>query len=718
MLSVAASTPEIARRLQRGTGIYIANENARDQTVVGGTREAIESLASQLRADRIAAQPLNVPGAFHTPLMAPAQKYLREALRNERLRPARTLFLSSVTNSYTSDPDHVRANLIEQLVSPVRYVSLIERLADDGFGVFVEVGPKQVLTRLNRKILAGRKSLVLATDDPKQGSRQLLRVQAQLECLGAVDGVRTVDQGYGPSAQQAAHGAARFFDATARRREKMRFQAAARRPPALSSAASATPRLPAHSEPDEPPGSETPDHGANGSVATVARPETKPISHRRVTTHLQETPRRAEPTSAAASARDTASSETIRRLVRCLADLPEGWIDVSSELCEWIAMPRIFLHPDELEDLESLAASTDVPLSQLLTYQAAVYPEAAVRGMHAAAVSRAEGARRRMHAIKLYNTAAFAFGERWPIAPRLRTAKGRLSFVSPSLPGQFAGLGGVNAAGLAISCIPLADQPAPGAELAPRMQTLRIKRLLESAADVDTALDAIRHWEQPGNWSILLSDAASARVVLVECARSSYAVREAADVLVATNQSQLLIGTAPADDEEILPNDRLREAVRSLGHGKLTLEAMRQAFQSADERQAVEHPISARSTVCSAACFWGLEGASEQPVLGFQNNDEPWETIPLEGALSGLHAQAHGVDLPLRSPMIAEFHPAGASQAEGVVRLDPVQDIFLRDHKLRGTPLLPAVIALEIFAEAASTGATVRRSARCAISRW
>ena len=91
-----------------------------------------------------------------------------------------------MTNRYVAEPDDIRANLAAQLTTPVRYVDLINRIADEQDTVFIEVGPQQALTKLNRRILDGRPNVgMIACDNAKApGVEQLVQVQALLECLG------------------------------------------------------------------------------------------------------------------------------------------------------------------------------------------------------------------------------------------------------------------------------------------------------------------------------------------------------------------------------------------------------------------------------------------------------------------------------------------------------------------------------------------------------
>ncbi|HTM52784.1 MAG TPA: phosphopantetheine-binding protein, partial [Pirellulales bacterium] len=162
--------------------------NAPDQTVVGGTPEVLAQLAEQLTAARHKCQMLPVPCPFHTPLMEGVGPLLKRTLDTLRMRPPRVPMLSSITNRYVAEPDDIRANLAAQLTTPVRYVDLVERIVNEQDTVFVEVGPQQALTKLNRRILEKRSVAgVVACDNPKYpGLEPLYHVRALAECLGLV----------------------------------------------------------------------------------------------------------------------------------------------------------------------------------------------------------------------------------------------------------------------------------------------------------------------------------------------------------------------------------------------------------------------------------------------------------------------------------------------------------------------------------------------------
>ena len=109
-------------------------------------------------------------------------------LLQQELKPPpapRIPIVSTVDNRRVADADAVRQNLSVQLTTSVRYSSLIEELAAEQPTLFVEVGPGQTLTKLNRRILSAGADTI-ASDNPKRaGLEPLLCAQALWECLAA-----------------------------------------------------------------------------------------------------------------------------------------------------------------------------------------------------------------------------------------------------------------------------------------------------------------------------------------------------------------------------------------------------------------------------------------------------------------------------------------------------------------------------------------------------
>jgi acyl transferase domain-containing protein/acyl carrier protein len=232
--STTAPLDEVERQMAGMPSIWVANHNAPDQTVLGGEAGAVQALASRLEAAGFQAARLPVPRPFHTPLMAEVQEPLRDVLAGARMSPPRTPVLSSVSGRYVADPIDIRANLVAQLTEPVWYVKQIQRLVKDGVRVLVEVGPRQVLTQLTRRILGDPEVLVMAVDNPRRpGLEQLLRVQAALETAGALAGEAEASSSHDALAATRAAAPATatipivHFDAMQRRKSKLQQPAPA-----------------------------------------------------------------------------------------------------------------------------------------------------------------------------------------------------------------------------------------------------------------------------------------------------------------------------------------------------------------------------------------------------------------------------------------------------------------------------------------------------------
>ena len=235
LLSTTAPLNAIHRLAKKIKGnIYLANHNAPDQTIVGGDKDSVAEFEILLAARGFENKTLPVPSPFHTPLMADAQEQLRQGLEKEKFFPPHIPFLSSITNRYTSEPADISRNLGKQLTTPVRYVDLIEKLLADEIKIIVEVGPRQVLTRLHRRIAKDRDIVAISCDNPKSpGKSQLIHVKAMLECHGILDhtdgqhetgGEKT---GKAAAKSDAVHYEIIHFDATQHRKNKKRQMAEA-----------------------------------------------------------------------------------------------------------------------------------------------------------------------------------------------------------------------------------------------------------------------------------------------------------------------------------------------------------------------------------------------------------------------------------------------------------------------------------------------------------
>lgn len=133
--------------------VVAANYNCDGQIVISGEKEAVAKACALMKeAGAKRALPLPVGGAFHSPLMEPARAELAEGIEKAIFHTPICPVYQNVTAAATSDPSEIKANLLAQLTSPVRWTQSVRNMLSDGAGHFVEVGPGKVLQGLVAKI--------------------------------------------------------------------------------------------------------------------------------------------------------------------------------------------------------------------------------------------------------------------------------------------------------------------------------------------------------------------------------------------------------------------------------------------------------------------------------------------------------------------------------------------------------------------------------------
>ena len=161
---------ERVRTLQQLGIIGIANYNCPGQVVVSLERRLLKQAEDELAPLARRVVELPVSGAFHSSLMAEAQERFAEFLSQGDLRfkEPRIPILLNATLAPSRDPGEIKGALIAQMTSPIRWQQAVSHLIRSGIKVFVEVGPKDVLTKLARRI--DRSCLALAADgrDPQE----------------------------------------------------------------------------------------------------------------------------------------------------------------------------------------------------------------------------------------------------------------------------------------------------------------------------------------------------------------------------------------------------------------------------------------------------------------------------------------------------------------------------------------------------------------------
>lgn len=130
-----------------------ANYNCPGQVVISGSNEGIDAACQQLtEAGAKRALKLSVGGAFHSPLMEPARLELAEAIENTPFAAPVCPVYQNVNAKPQTDPAVIKANLVDQLTSPVRWTQSVLAMVADGAVAFTELGPGAVLQGLIKKI--------------------------------------------------------------------------------------------------------------------------------------------------------------------------------------------------------------------------------------------------------------------------------------------------------------------------------------------------------------------------------------------------------------------------------------------------------------------------------------------------------------------------------------------------------------------------------------
>lgn len=139
-----------------GEVVVAANYNCPGQLVISGSIAGIQEACEKMKAAGAKrALVLQVGGAFHSPLMAPAQEELQAAIENTNFSNAVCPVYQNVdAKPYTAASD-IKQNLIKQLTAPVRWTQTVQNMVADGATQFTEVGPGTVLTGLVKKIVPG-----------------------------------------------------------------------------------------------------------------------------------------------------------------------------------------------------------------------------------------------------------------------------------------------------------------------------------------------------------------------------------------------------------------------------------------------------------------------------------------------------------------------------------------------------------------------------------
>ncbi len=173
MAAVMAPLTEVEKVLAEIDGyVTLANVNSPSQVVIGGETPAVDKAIAAFQARDFRAVKIPVSHAFHTRIVAPASEPLKRVIAAMKVCPPRLPIVANVTGElYPQSPAEIVDILGQQVASPVQFVKGIQKLYALGARVFVEVGPKRVLTALAEEILQEHDDVtILFTNHPRKGT--------------------------------------------------------------------------------------------------------------------------------------------------------------------------------------------------------------------------------------------------------------------------------------------------------------------------------------------------------------------------------------------------------------------------------------------------------------------------------------------------------------------------------------------------------------------
>jgi [acyl-carrier-protein] S-malonyltransferase len=157
---LGASDEDVEALCLEAGEVWPANYNCPGQIVASGMQRGVERLLDLAKARGIKAKLLDVDGAFHSSVMAPAAERLRETLGSVKINAPALPFLSATSGAFERG-ERVRQILAQQLTAPVRFTQSVRLALDTGVDRFVEFGHRRVLVGLVRRIRPGVEALHL-----------------------------------------------------------------------------------------------------------------------------------------------------------------------------------------------------------------------------------------------------------------------------------------------------------------------------------------------------------------------------------------------------------------------------------------------------------------------------------------------------------------------------------------------------------------------------
>jgi len=177
MLAVMGKVEKLEEDLTEFPDVVMANLNSKKQVVLAGPTADILQAHDALKVKKYTVVKLPVSAAFHTPLVGHAQKPFAKAIRSVKFnKPQIPVYSNATAKAYPATAKTIQKQLESHILNSVRFREEIENIHQDGGRIFIEFGPKNVLTKLVDNILSGEEYTAVAlNENPKKDSDRLLR---------------------------------------------------------------------------------------------------------------------------------------------------------------------------------------------------------------------------------------------------------------------------------------------------------------------------------------------------------------------------------------------------------------------------------------------------------------------------------------------------------------------------------------------------------------
>lgn len=199
MVAVFATETDVTPLLEKySESVSIAAINAPNETVISGEKSAIKAIIAQLDAGAIRYRELTVSHAFHSPLMNPILDEFRALAETIDYHAAQIPYISNLTGGFIDSKFKFTAEYwVEHIQAAVRFAQGLQTLFDAGYRVFLEVGPRPILSSMGGKTLPDTDSVwIPSMRPPRDEYNQILNALAMLYVNGATIAWEEIYQGH------------------------------------------------------------------------------------------------------------------------------------------------------------------------------------------------------------------------------------------------------------------------------------------------------------------------------------------------------------------------------------------------------------------------------------------------------------------------------------------------------------------------------------------